>query len=240
MIVLRDAFRLSRWKVVKRERRTEMKFARMTMLGLLLTGTFATLNAQPGTSQVAISFTGGAVWTSASTGICIWYFPVVEGMDVNQLFASPLFGTPVVDKQHAYLIWVSDFSVQMLPSTPPFAAAPEPLPPDWPPYKLAIVPTGTATIYFTNRPDLRDWSNLSERSTWGEAVATFTRAASIIRSPDNFASDSFVFSTELVSSKPFTWNGKQFNFRELVPRGMTCFEFGQQGSSWEAGSCVAR
>jgi hypothetical protein len=217
-----------------------MRFATTIMLGFLLLASFASLNAQPGTSQVAIGFTGGAVWTSATTGICVWYFPVVEGLDLRFLFTSPLFGAPVVDKEHAYLIWVSDFSVQMLPSKPPFAAAPDPPPPDWPPYKLAIVPTGTATIYFTTRPDLRDWKDLTERSTWGEPVATFTRAASIIRSPDNLASDTFVFSADLVSSKAFTWNGKSFNFRELIPRGMTCFEFGQQGSSWESGTCLAR
>jgi hypothetical protein len=217
-----------------------MKLATTMLLVILLTGCFASLDAQPGTSQVAISFTGGAVWTSASTGICIWYFPVVEGMELSDLFATPLFGTPVVDKDHAYLIWVSDFSVQMLPSKPPFATAPDPLPPDWPPYKLALVPAGKATIYFTNRPDLRDWKDLTERSTWGEPVATFTRSASIIRSPDNLASDTFVFSADLVSSKAFTWNGKTFQFREVIPRGMTCFEFGQQGSSWESGTCVAR
>jgi hypothetical protein len=217
-----------------------MNSARTVVVGYLLLGSFASLQAQPGTSQVAIGFTGGAVWTSASTGVCIWYFPLVSGVELNSLFASPLFGQPAVDKEHAYLIWVSDFSVQMLPSTPPFAAPPNPLPSDWPPYKLALVPTGTATIYFTNRPDLRDWSDLSNRSTWGEPVATFTRFASIIRSPDNLASDTFVFSADLISAQPFTWNKKSFNFRELIPRGMTCFEFGQQGSSWESGTCVAR
>jgi hypothetical protein len=217
-----------------------MRCLKAVIFGFLLLAAFGSLNAQPGTSQAAMSFTGGAVWTSPTSGICIWYFPVVEGLEIPELFAAPFFGSPVVDKEHAYFIWVSDFTVQMVPSNPPFAAPPDPRPADWPPYKLAIVPAGKGTIYFTNRPDLRNWTNLTERSTWGEPVATFTRSASLIRSPDNLASDTFVFSTDLVSSKSFTLGGKPFNFRDLIPRGMTCFEYGQQGSSWESGSCVAR
>lgn len=66
-----------------------------------------------------------------------------------------------------------------------------------------------------------------------------TWRAAIIRSPDGFASDTFIFSAELVSSMPFVVNGKAYDFRKMVPNGMTCFEYGQQGSSWETGSCVA-
>ena len=51
---------------------------------------------------------------------------------------------------------------------------------------------------------------------------------------------SLIFTADLVSSTTVTWNGKSFNLRDVVPQGMTCFEFGKQGSSWEVGSCVAR
>src|ERR1039458_7699642 len=56
-----------------------MKFATVVLLGILLLGSYASLNAQPaGTSQVVLAFTGGSVYTSDTTGICMWY-PVLVG-----------------------------------------------------------------------------------------------------------------------------------------------------------------
>ena len=182
-------------------------------------------NDPANTSQVAIAFTGGSVWTSGTTGICMWYFPVVGTFDLKALFMTNSTGAPIVDMQHAYLIWVSDFSVQVLP-TPAGQF-------------LALAPSGTATIYYSSNPAARDLSDRTKRSTWGEVVATFTRAASIVRSGDGLASDTFTFSADLVSSRTFSLNGRMFNFNNLIPQGMTCFEYGQNGSSFEAGTCVA-
>jgi hypothetical protein len=48
----------------------------------------------------------------------------------------------------------------------------------------------------------------------------------------------FTSTADLVSSKTFRLkNGKEFNFRDLIPYGMTCTE-AAEGSS-EAGTCVA-
>jgi hypothetical protein len=218
-----------------------MKRTISLLLGLSLVGMFLLLNAADpgGASQVVLGFAGGSQWTSQSTGICVGPSPMLGVNDWRSLFdVSPPFGTPdaaKVGKETAYLIWVSDFSVQMLPSTPPHQKPPA----DPSPYQLAFAPAGTATIYYSPTPARRDWSDLTKRSTWGEPVATFTRNASIVRSPDSFASDTFVFSADLVSSKPFTLNGKIFDFKSLIPRGMTCFEHGQLGTSWESGTCVA-
>jgi hypothetical protein len=70
-------------------------------------------------------------------------------------------------------------------------------------------------------------------------VATFIREASIVRSGDNLTSDTFVFSANLISSNIINLNGIQFDFSSLIPHGMTCFEWGQNSSSWEAGNCLA-
>jgi hypothetical protein len=70
-------------------------------------------------------------------------------------------------------------------------------------------------------------------------VARFVRRASLLTSPDGFASDSFIFSAELDWSAPLDLKGKLFNFRNLIPHGMTCFENGLKGSSSEAGTCIA-
>jgi len=203
-----------------------MKLATFALLGILLLGSFASMTAAEsvGASQVALAFTGGSTWTSATTGICIWYFPVVGNLDSGSLFAADSTGTPVVDRAHSYLIWVSDFSV--IPLTVPS-------------YFLALAPAGQGTIYYTNRPDMRNFSDLTKRSTWGEPVATFIREPSIVRSGDNLTSDTFVFSASLIGSNTISLNGIQFDFSTLLPHGMTCFEWGQNGSAWEAGNCLA-
>jgi hypothetical protein len=203
-----------------------MKFATFALLGILLLGSFAAVNAaEPGgASQVAIGFTGGSTWTSASTGICIWYFPVVGDLDLTTLFETDASGNPVVDTVHSYLLWVSDFSVQPLPVTS---------------YFLALAPAGEGIVYYSSKPTTRDFTDLTKRSTWGEPVATFIREASIVRSGDNLTTDTFVFSANLVISNTFSLNGIPFDFSSLVPHGMTCFEWGQNSSSWEAGNCLA-
>jgi hypothetical protein len=209
-----------------------MKFVLYVVLGLLLLWASPAMQAGPpaSASQTVIGVTGGSTWTSGNTGTCIWYFPVVGDLDLGSLFASDLSkdltGAPVIDKEHSYLIWVSDWSIQA-----GFANSA---------LSLAVVPAGTATVYFSSNPLSRDWSNLANRSTWGVPVAHFVRGGGLFRSADGWQSDTFTFSAPLVSSKTFTLvNGKRFNFRELMLNGMTCFESGWVGSSMEAGTCVA-
>jgi len=59
------------------------------------------------------------------------------------------------------------------------------------------------------------------------------------RSGDDLTTDTLIFSANLVISNTFSLNGIQFDFSSLIPHGMTCFEWGQNGSSWEAGNCLA-
>ena len=207
-----------------------MRLAKPVLVVVALLASLAPSNAMEpvGASQVALGFNGGSTWTSGSTGICIWYFPVVGDVGLESLFSAD-GGASVVDRAHSYLIWVSDFSVQMLP---PSGGSGNPL-------YLFLAPAGTATIYFNPDPDTRDWTDLKKRSTWGEPVARLIREPSLVRSGDSLATDTFIFSAKLVSSETFNLNGKRFNFRDVIPNGMTCYEFGQNGSSWEAGTCTA-
>ena len=203
-----------------------MKLATMVMMGIALMGSASALNAaDPVSGPVAWAFTGGSVWTSPSTGTCMWYLPLVGGMGIAADNTSlSLFSDPGnASKDTAYFIWVSDFSVVMLPSNGPFT--------------LAMAPSGPATIYFTTTPAQRNWN---ERSTWGEPVATFVRNAGLMHTGDNFVTDSLIFSADLVSSTPFIFNGKVFDFATLAPRGVTCFETGMNSSTAEAGTCVAK
>jgi hypothetical protein len=206
-----------------------MKFATIATLGILLLAPLASVQAAApaGGAQVVLAFSGGSHYTSDTSGICMFYPVLLGDLDLASLFAGPLFGTPTVDKEHAYLIWVSDFTVQALPTNKDFK--------DF--NFLALVPTGTATIYYTNRPDLRDWRDWTNRSTWGEPVAKFIRRAGLFYSADQGNTGPLTTTAELVSSSTFVLNGKPFNFKDLMPRGMTCFEDGIGES--EAGTCVA-
>ncbi|MGB9454700.1 MAG: hypothetical protein WCB12_01565 [Bryobacteraceae bacterium] len=213
-----------------------MKLATISVLGILLLGSFASMKAAdpPGVSQVVMAFSGGSVYTS-NGNICLFYPVLLGNLNLESLFVSSS-GTPEVDKEHAYLIWVSDYS--MVPVTP-FQLKPaiSGL------IGMALVPTGTATIYFRPDPENRKWNNLTDRSTWGEPVATFVREAGLFQSIDGGTSGTVVLSSELVSSRPFKVNGKTFNFQDLMPQGMTCIEAGlvkgNTGGDDEAGTCVA-
>jgi hypothetical protein len=131
---------------------------------------------------------------------------------------------------------VSDFEV--LPQTPFL------LPPSSTGlFTLQLIPTGSATIYFTDTPRLRNWKDLKNRTSWGTPVATFTRQAGIFQSTDGGMSGTMTSSSVLLSSKPFKLNGVTFDFKDLIPHGMTCFETGagatDEGGDDEAGSCIA-
>jgi hypothetical protein len=210
-----------------------MKLATIVLMGIMLLGCPVALSAgdPAGASQVAIGFMGGSTWTSSSTGICIWYFPVVGNLDLGSLFVTDSSGKPIVDRADSYLIWVSDFSVDVLVASASVGGSG--------PLFRALGPTGKATIYFSSDPESRDWSNLSDRRTWGTPVAVFTRELSLVRSDDDLATDTFIFSAKLVSSQTFSLNGKRFNFRDLIPHGMTCFEYGKTFTTVESGTCVA-
>lgn len=224
-----------------------MKLTTVVLAGVLF-GSPALLSAADpaGASQTVISFTGGSVWNADySGGTCVWYFPIVGDLDLGSLFSN----TQSPTKETSYLVWVSEFTVQMLPVAPPFLPAPASAA-SAPPYALVLANSGTGTIYYQSVPSKRVWPTATSSSPvtpaelqkvdWGVPVATFNRDASIVRSADGLASDNFTFTAQLTDSETFALpNGVMFNFRKLIPKGMTCFEFGQQMSSWESGTCVA-
>jgi hypothetical protein len=215
-----------------------MRIGTFVMLAVALMGSFILLSAAgPATvGQVAISLIGGATWNSTYTaGTCWGYLPMVGGLGISEtLFGGhgpELFSDPThPSMQTAYLMWVSDFQTIPLPT------------PDGQAFTVVLVPSGTATIYYTDTPASRDLSNVRDvatRASWGDPVATFTRHGGHLQTADNFASDSMVFWAELVSSKSFTIKGSQFNFKDLIPYGMTCYESGRNSSTSEASTCVA-
>jgi hypothetical protein len=201
-----------------------MKFATIVLLGVLLLASLPAMLADEkgggpaGAGEVVLSFTNGGASTDS---VCI-FFPLLLGdLKLGSLFAPS--DAPVVDKEHAHLIWVSDYTGEPVPSGSAFT--------------LFLIPTGTGTMYFKERPEERIWTNYADRSSWGEPVARFVRKAGIFQSLDGGTSGTMIGTSELVSSKPFKLNGKMFNFKDLIPHGMTCYETGS--GTEENGACVA-
>lgn len=208
-----------------------MKLATIVLMAIPLVGSLIPLNADApaGPGKVALAFTGGSVWnTDGVSGTCKWYLPMVGGAGVSApaggvaiitpaLFSDP--GNP--SNSTAYLVWVSPFKIVTLSN---------------PPWTLFLGAAGTATIYYSATPSLAFWN---DPATYGEPVATFVRNAGMGQSADNFASDTFTFTADLVWSRTFELNGNPFNFKSLIPHGMTCFETGMNFTSAEAGTCTA-
>src|ERR1035441_1298025 len=75
-------------------------------------------------------------------GLCLIYYTLIGDLDLKSLFALDADGQPVVDRAHAYFIWVSDYNAQVLTENEEFT--------------FILIPEGTGAIYYTDRPDLRD------------------------------------------------------------------------------------
>ncbi len=170
-----------------------------------------------GASQVALSFRGGSTWTGPASGNCVWYLPIVGELGLDSLFD----GSPY-DMDHAYLVWVSPWTIDILEGSPLF---------------LARANAGDATIYYRSTPGPFDLNNP------GVPVAKFVRKTSLLRSDNGGETDTFIFSAELKWSRNFTLGGNRFNFADLIPHGMTCFEYGDMSGGYpsanESGTCVA-
>ena len=212
-----------------------MNFATVVLLGILLLGSCASLNAQAtGTSEVVMVYLNEPDTLlpdgtpnqppapAGFLGVCLTYYTMVGDLDLKSLFANGTDGTPQVDRAHAYFIWVSDFNFKDLAQNGK--------------YTLQLIPEGTGTIYYTNNPLGRSFTDAT-RSTWGDPVAKFVRKAAMFQSPDGGTSGTFISTAELVSSKPFKLNGKTFNLKDLIPQGMNCFE--SADGYYEVGTCIA-
>jgi hypothetical protein len=211
-----------------------MKFATVVLLGILLMGSSLSLNAQPAAiSQVVTAYINETplpdpIPNDGNTGLCLVYYTMIGDLGLNSLFMPDTLGYPQVDRQHAYFIWVSDYNWQSVPTHPNALPNPNTV------FSVTMILQGTATIYYTDRPDLRNWN---DRSTWGNPVAKFVRRTGMFQSLDGGNSGTFANTAELVSSKPFPFQGKTFNLKDVIPQGMTCFE--TIVGPYEAGTCVA-
>jgi hypothetical protein len=80
-----------------------------------------------------------------------------------------------------------------------------------------LVTPGDFSIYYTNNPK-HDWANPDTFSN-GQVVATLARQVEQFSALGAISINSA--SAELRSSAPFSLGGRYFNFRSLVPNGVT-------------------
>ena len=213
-----------------------MKFATVVLLGILLLAPSTSLNAQaPGSSQVVAAYINENYSPMPPTadgfdGICLVYYTMLGDLDLAAMFSLDANHQPVVDAKHARFIWVSDYKAQYVAENEAFS--------------FFLILEGTATIYYKEQPETRDWK---DRSTWGEPVATFVRKTGMFQSPDGGNAGTFVNTAQLVSSKPvqivtakssqWPFPRSTFNLKDVIPQGMSCFE--SINGFYEAGSCVS-
>jgi len=86
---------------------------------------------------------------------------------------------------------------------------------------LYLVSEGTFNVYYNPRPN-GDWSNPSSFSS-GELIATFARQQSLY--PEFMPIGIHSLSETLESSQTFTFDGQTFNFKRMVPNGITFASF---------------
>ena len=93
---------------------------------------------------------------------------------------------------------------------------------------VTVVPPGaTFDVYFDETPD-QDWANPDSFSD-GELIATFEEswfAGTSIAEPDGSGVSYNLFSSDLIFSKRFSFNGQKINFKKLIRNGVTINNFG--------------
>jgi hypothetical protein len=165
-----------------------------SVLGLVTPGKAANKVAA---AQVADHYVGRVlVAADFSSGQVIGYYTFLEGI------TGPFFsGTP--GEATAFFTLRSDvFSLQTIGNGPVAAT---------------LADAGDFTIYLNPTP-AGNWSDPNSFSS-GQPVATFKRSVAMLTNAG--PTTSVMFSAVLVSSVDFTFNGKTYNFKRLVPDGVT-------------------
>jgi hypothetical protein len=149
-----------------------------------------------GRNQV-VSTTG----PGAGTAVAMGYLAAIEGID------APLFSDPKAMGEGTAF-----FTVKSEPH--PFSTLANGN------TKVRMRPPGGIFhVYYDETPD----GDFTKPDTWsdGESIATFRIGSTLATKVDNVATE--IDSAELVSSKDFTFHGHKYNFKRMVPHGVTFF-----------------
>jgi hypothetical protein len=145
----------------------------------------------------------GRIYLNPSTGKAVYAGYVVH---LNGISTSLFNGSP--SEATAYFTFSTDvLSLTPMPSNGDLA--------------LYLVSEGTFNVYYNPSPN-GDWKNPASFSS-GELIATFARQQSLF--PDFTTIGVHSLSETLESSQTFTFDGQTFNFKRMVPNGITFASF---------------
>ena len=106
-------------------------------------------------------------------------------------------------------------------------------------FALLIPPGYTWGVYFNESPDpTRDWGDLDLFSD-GERVATFEESAFLGTTIFSTGMVYNLFSSRLIWSRSFRFNGQKVDFKKLVPNGVTINNVTGPGKTAFTASAVA-
>lgn len=145
----------------------------------------------------------GRIYLNPSTGKAVYAGYVVH---LNGISTSLFNGSP--SEATAYFT----FSTDVLSLTP------MPNNGDLAPY---LVSEGTFNVYYNSSPN-GNWNNPASFSS-GELIATFARKQSLF--PEFTTIGVHSLSETLESSQTFTFDRQTFDFKRMVPNGITFFSF---------------
>jgi hypothetical protein len=176
-----------------------------------LTTIFAGLDSaasdqRTGSLPVACNYIGrGYVNPEALQGTAVAYFTNIPGISGSLFNGSP-------SEKTAFFTWRQENSLTQLPMNGSFG--------------FYLGSAGSFYIYFNPNPN-GDWSNLDTFSGGnfpGNPIAQFARPETLF-----FANEFVVKHVHpeiLVSSRPFTFNGHTYDFKNIAPDGLTFVELG--------------
>jgi hypothetical protein len=167
---------------------------------VFLLGTVAASEAQSGVPAAEVVWQHvGRVYLDPSTGKAVWagYVVHINGIDTSLFSGSPSEAT-------AHFTFTTDVL-----SLTPIATNGD--------IALSLVSAGTFNVYYNSNPS-GDWSNPASFSS-GQLIASFTRKESLF--PEFGPVGFHNLSESLVSSRRFTFNGRTYDFKYIVPNGVT-------------------
>ena len=145
----------------------------------------------------------GRVYLNPNTGQAVWAGYIVH---INGIKPSLFNGVP--SETTAYFTFTTDvLSLTPMPNNGDMA--------------LSLVSPGTLNVYYNSNP-AGDWNNPASFSS-GQLIATFTRKESLF--PELGTIGFHNLSENLLSSHSFTFNGQLYDFKFMVPNGITFAQF---------------
>ena len=167
-------------------------------LGTFFAGLLCAAAAQPAPAgAVACYFVGRGFLNSGGQGEVVGYFTDITGIAGSLFNSAP-------GEDTAFFTFRSDV-VQFTPLSTNGDIG------------LNLVSPGTFDIYFNPMP-MGDWSNPDTFSS-GQLVAHFERPESLLLQIPTYSRA--VLTGTLVSSRRFSFNGHEYDFRAIVPVGVT-------------------